>query len=1745
MKRKTIFFLLLFALLMSISTFAMAASSGTYRDIDWTLDDNGLLTLGNGGTQTISEGYSGARWSPNSVKSVQCYGRIVCASDMKSFFYGHKNMVSADLSGFDTSGVILMGANNISNVGMFQDCTSLTSLNLSGWNTSNVTDMFMMFSGCNNLASLDVSGFDTSKVTSMGRMFENCKNLTVIDVSRWDTSKVTNMRYMFYNCSSLTSLNVSGFNTSNVINMDLMFYGCKNLGLLDVSGWDTSNVTNMYSMFYECNSLTSLDVSGFNTSKVTNIGRMFYYCSKVPSLDVSHWDTSRVTNTSLTFSGCQSVDILNVADWDMSHVTDMSRMFSTCASLTSLDVSRWNTSNVTNMSGMFYGCSSLTSVGATSEWDTGNVTNMSSMFEGCSSLTSVDVVSEWDTSHVTNIKNIFYGCSNLTSVDAVSEWDTGNVTNMNGVFRDCSSLTSVDAVSGWETSGVTDMSYMFNACKNLTSLDVLTDWDTSDVTTMQGMFHGCRGLTSLDISGFDTHNVVNMANMFCNCSSLPSLDVSHFDTSNVTDMEYMFNGCNRLSSLDVSKWNTGKVTDMRALFYDCGELSSLDVSNWDTSQVTVMSDNINVKGIFGNCSSLTSLDVATWDVSKVTNMYGIFSGCVGLTSLDLSGWNTRSVTTMSHIFWNCSNLASLDISGWNTLNVDSMSSMFYGCTVLSEITLGNKYKTFYSRNTVVLATPPSSLDGVEYTGKWIREDRSYGPYTPLQLRSNYDNEAMPGKWVWEPKPTDYTLRFSSASYPNAVGEMAQVTTSATNDYQLVKNQYALFGFAFDHWDDGNGHIYADQAIIPANTYHVGDVITLNLVMTKRDTSIVMQDGSFEFNLRADETAIFDPVPANTTYQVYEQTTKGWNLIYQSGNAGTIGSLMQPEAIFLNRYDPLRVTIRLAGTKLLDGIPAEADMFAFLLYEDGNLIDIVNTRDGGLIEFQPITYESAGTHNYTVVEAVGSDPAVVYDSHEEQITVVVTDDGEGNLSVVVTEDDDKILFENAYKPGKLVLQKFGTDEDDLLRDDIFYYEIQFFTANGQPYDLHDSEITYEEREDVTEDYPDLQPVEKPKYTLTVTQNYHGASGYVQSNVRTEELNAGDIFSLDWLGKPAADVTVADGEDFLLRSGSGWKGIMPLSDLNVVINYSNTYAVLDKSAVRSFAVMSSNFDSAVNLMHQNGTYQYSRYNSTDSDRGRNVDDGTTECVVQFRRGTKYDNYKFAYYWYTNANVIYMPEDCSYLFKGLGTYSVEENAEKFDLLNYVDSSRVVNMSHMFDDFGWKTLDVSNLNTDSVTDMSYMFNAASSLGSLDLSSFNTSNVTDMAHMFHGDIYLTELDLSSFDTSNVTNMSHMFYNCNRLSALDLSGFDTSNVTDMTNMYAFNGPSSGAGSLRSVILGEHNPFIGNGTSAVLPSPTVGMDYSNNIEYTGKWIHEDGTYGPYTSEELRDNYTSAMAGKWVWQVAPPHATISRSLWTNNVNSTGSSTVLPLRSATTFSRNTSYTSADNLPNDAIKIDDDTTNYSIYFWMDGTDAYWWSDADMVYLPANADSMFYQCGSLISLDAAVFDTSKTTSMVSMFSNCSSLISLDLSGWDTSNVRDMHYMFNRCSNIENINVAGWDTSKVTKMWYMFYYCNNLVSLDLSSFDTSRVTNMTDMFNGCRSLASLDVSGWNTSNVTDMCNMFEGCRSLPSLDISSFDTHEVRNMDNMFNGCVNLLTIYIGSDWQLAYLRGNMLQGCPATFVEK
>ncbi len=143
-----------------------------------------------------------------------------------------------------------------------------------GLKVSDMSYMFYEYSA----PSLDLSNFDTSNVTSMYGMFSQC-GATSINLSGFDTSNVTDMSYMFHLCGA-TSLDLSSFKSSIGCNTTMMFCECSNLTSLDMSNFKTIYSVDGYinSMFLNCTSLKFIDISSLDTDNIDCVGGMFDNC---------------------------------------------------------------------------------------------------------------------------------------------------------------------------------------------------------------------------------------------------------------------------------------------------------------------------------------------------------------------------------------------------------------------------------------------------------------------------------------------------------------------------------------------------------------------------------------------------------------------------------------------------------------------------------------------------------------------------------------------------------------------------------------------------------------------------------------------------------------------------------------------------------------------------------------------------------------------------------------------------------------------------------------------------------------------------------------------------------------------------------------------------------------------------------------------------------------------------------------------------------------------------------------------------------------------------------------------------------------------------------------------------------------------------------------------------------------------------------------------------------------------------
>ncbi|MBD5294849.1 MAG: BspA family leucine-rich repeat surface protein [Bacteroides sp.] len=182
-----------------------------------------------------------------------------------------------DLTALDTTQMKKM--ENMLNLG------KVIELDVSGFNTLNVTTMEYMFYGCYSLKKLDLGGFDTKNVKSFSSMFEGCSSLESLNVSGWNVKSCTDVSSMFDNCYLLKSININWINTQNISTLAGMFSDCHALESLDLSAFVSKNVTQYYSMFAYCGALKTLDIRNFDFmfNRSSPI-RMFYGCSSLRNL---------------------------------------------------------------------------------------------------------------------------------------------------------------------------------------------------------------------------------------------------------------------------------------------------------------------------------------------------------------------------------------------------------------------------------------------------------------------------------------------------------------------------------------------------------------------------------------------------------------------------------------------------------------------------------------------------------------------------------------------------------------------------------------------------------------------------------------------------------------------------------------------------------------------------------------------------------------------------------------------------------------------------------------------------------------------------------------------------------------------------------------------------------------------------------------------------------------------------------------------------------------------------------------------------------------------------------------------------------------------------------------------------------------------------------------------------------------------------------------------------------------------
>jgi pilin isopeptide linkage protein/LPXTG-motif cell wall-anchored protein len=209
-----------------------------------------------------------------------------------------------------------------------------------------------------------------------------------------------------------------------------------------------------------------------------------------------------------------------------------------------------------------------------------------------------------------------------------------------------------------------------------------------------------------------------------------------------------------------------------------------------------------------------------------------------------------------------------------------------------------------------------------------------------------------------------------------------------------------------------------------------------------------QAGTYEYTISEAipterETGVtYDDTKYKVTVTVEEKAGKlGATAVYENIKAGEV-------PMFKNTYKPLPGTIQLEAKKDLSGRPLKADEFSFTLKGDGGVDQTKKNDKDGKVLFDAITYDKAGTYEYTISEVVPDalETGMTYDTKKYEVTVKVVEK-DNKLEATATYKDVTVgevpTFKNTYKalPGTIQLEAKKELSGRLLKSDEFSFTLK--------------------------------------------------------------------------------------------------------------------------------------------------------------------------------------------------------------------------------------------------------------------------------------------------------------------------------------------------------------------------------------------------------------------------------------------------------------------------------------------------------------------------------------------------------------------------------------------------------------------------------------------------------------------------------------------------------------------------------
>ena len=521
--------------------------------------------------------------------------------------------------------------------------TSLEYIDLSKWNTTNVTTFYGLFADNPKLRGVNLTNIRTNKVTTMYNMFGSCISLESIDLSSFSPNSLTTINSIFNNCKQLETLDLTNITNSQItsiianVRISAITY-CDKLHTIKTGPEVSTDVSeDLIAAFGEDWKLAndSATIQSFGT--LSTIESNSYYVKK----DVNTWGDTTQTNYCTWFTS-QDNRILYVSNGKAKNqlivpfdVTDITK-------IVILGKIEFETGSV--LDDMLQNLTNLEYIEGLEYINTTNVTSMKNMFKGCSSLKTLNLISFE-----------FINMANAASSDQTGGSDSGEGNNSGDSGTSSQSLKSRDEsgespAAPVELTGLTDF---ITDCSSLTRIIVpktLTDKNNNTIS-----------LAFLTDVMYKKETDPNDPSQKITPQWYNNAGVEIVSSSPSATQIQIAAGMDCFKSTYLHRWNGLPVYIENNVLNICGgsttasesfklsdntdDFTSIKFVNQITLTDNTTDPNKNDSYKFTNLTNLTSINGwEKYNVSNLTKYTDAFNGCTNLTEIDMSKWNFTALT---------------------------------------------------------------------------------------------------------------------------------------------------------------------------------------------------------------------------------------------------------------------------------------------------------------------------------------------------------------------------------------------------------------------------------------------------------------------------------------------------------------------------------------------------------------------------------------------------------------------------------------------------------------------------------------------------------------------------------------------------------------------------------------------------------------------------------------------------------------------------------------------------------------------------------------------------------------------------------------------------------------------------------------------------------------------------------------------------------------------------------------------